>query len=91
MASIGTMRQLCEQYARQSIDSELFREILNKKAVEFSSRTGVLESSWTLDSVADTQEYQLPADCLHVKDIVYDDYRAHKILYSQVKEIRGEV
>ena len=90
-SSVGTMRKLCEKFTRKAINPELFREVLNKKAVEFSSRTGVLESYATRTSVADTQEYELPLDCLHVKDVIYDSYRAHKITRKQVKEMRDEV
>ena len=90
MLNVGTARQLCEKFAGQQINPVLFRELLNVKAREFCDKTGVLESKASISSVASTSEYQLPEDCLHVKDVVYDDYRAHKITHRAVKELQGK-
>ncbi len=90
MLNVGRARELCELYVGKDINPELFRELLNVKLREFANKTGILESSATLNSAADTQEYELPADCLHVKDVIYDDYRAHKIDLWKVKELQGK-
>ena len=73
-----------------SSNHELIREIMNKKMAEFAARTGVLETSATIASVADQQEYELPADKVHVKKVVFDDYKAHKITFDQVEELQGQ-
>jgi hypothetical protein len=73
-----------------SSNPELIREILNKKLAEFAHKTGILESKATIASVADQQEYELPADCLHVSKVVFDDYKAVKISFSQVEEMQGK-
>ena len=89
--NVGKARELVELWVGKDLNPELFRELLNIKLRDFCNRSGVLETSATLTSVADTQEYELPSDCLHVKDVIYDSYRAHKINFWDVKEIKGEV
>lgn len=73
-----------------SRNHELVRQLINMKLREFADETGILETSATISSVADQQEYQLPADCLHVSKVKYDDYKIGKILFSQVEEMQGK-
>jgi len=73
-----------------SSNPELIREILNNKLKEFAQRTGILETKATISSVADQQEYELPADCLHVSKVVFDDYKAYKIRFAQIEEMQGK-
>lgn len=86
----GLIELLCQNvdplYSR---NPELVRDLLNIKLREFADRTGILESSATISSISGTQEYELPADCLHVKDVIYDGYRANKITHRQVRELQG--
>uniref|UniRef100_A0A6M3L230 Uncharacterized protein n=1 Tax=viral metagenome TaxID=1070528 RepID=A0A6M3L230_9ZZZZ len=91
MLDIGSARQLCELWVGHSINPEHFRELLNIQARDFCDRTKVLETKSTISSVADTQEYELPSDCLHVKDVIYDGVRANKITHWQVQEFKGTV
>lgn len=88
--NVGKARELVELWVGRDLNPELFRELLNAKLREFCSDTGILETSAELTSVADTQEYELPADFLSMKDVIYDDYRAGKINFWNVKEFRGE-
>jgi len=90
MLNAGKMHDLIEMYVGHDLNPKLTREIFNLKLREFSARTGVLESSSTISSVADTQEYELPIDAIHIKDVIYDGYRAHKIQFWQVKAIQGK-
>ena len=88
--TVGKARELCELYVGKDINPETFRELLNVKIREFCDKTRVLESYASMDST-DTAEYELPSDCIHVKDVVYDDYRAHKMTHWEIKELAGEV
>jgi len=93
--NVGKARNLVELFCQNvdptySSNPELIRDLLNIKLREFCDRTGILESKATISSVASTSEYELPIDCLHVKDVIYDDYRARKITHRQVKELEGK-
>lgn len=90
MLNVSKARELCELYVGRDINPVLFWELLNMQLRDFADKTGVLESTATIDSVADTQEYQLPSDCLHVKEVIYDDFKAYKITYAQVQEIKEQ-
>jgi len=90
MLNVGKARELCELYVGKDINPELFREVLNIKLRDFANKTGVLESMSSINSAADTQEYELPSDCLHVKDVIYDNYRAFKIDFWKVQELKGQ-
>jgi hypothetical protein len=97
MLNVGRISDLIELYAlsagvaKDRINPVLIREIINLKLREFLSETSVLESSSTIDSVADQQEYELPEDCLNVKHVKVDGYRAYKINHNQVDEIAGNL
>ena len=93
--SIGRAVDLIELYCKGvdpllSRNHELVRQILNMKLREFADRTGILETKATISSVASQQEYQLPADCLHITNVIYDDYKAGKIIRKQVEELQGK-
>ena len=90
MLNMGTARQMMELYVGKRVSPELAREVMNIVLREFAAETGVLTSKATLSSVADQMEYELPLDCLHVRDVIYDDYRAHKIQHWHVKELEGK-
>lgn len=92
--NVGRFIDLIELYCRGvnpelAKNKELIRDIMNIKLREFAHRTGILETKATISSVADQEEYELPADCLHVKDVIYDDHRAYKINHKQVKDLAG--
>jgi len=70
-----------------SDNHELIRDIMNLKFKELASKTGALETSATISSVASQKEYQLPADNVHVKYVYYDDYEATKITHKQALEL----
>ena len=91
MLNVGKARELCELLVKKDVNPVLFWELMNIKLREFADRTGVLESSATLNSVASTYDYQLPSDCLHVSDVIYDGYRAQKATTELVKELAGKV
>ena len=91
MLNVGKARELCELLVKKDVNPELFWEIMNIKLREFADKTGVLASSATLNSVASTDEYQLPSDCLHVSDVIYDGYRAQKATIDLQKELAGKV
>lgn len=93
--SVGRLCDLIEIYARNvdpklSGNKELIRKIINMKLKEFSNRTGLLSSSATRLSIADQTEYELPEDCLHVTDVIFDDYRAYKIHFEDVKNMQDQ-
>jgi len=69
---------------------ELVRQLINMKLREFADQTGILETKATISSVADQQEYELPADCLHVSKVLYDDYKCDKINFDQVEDLQGK-
>jgi len=91
MLNVGRAIDLMELYVGREINPKLAREILNLKARNFAARTGSLSSKITISSVADTQEYELPLGVVHIKDIIYDDHRAYKIQFYQVKELQNKV
>ena len=97
MLNVGRITDMIELYALQAgavknrLNPVLIREIINLKLREFLSQTTVLESSSTIDSVADQQEYELPEDCINVKHVKVDGYRAYKINHNQVDEIAGDL
>ena len=92
--SIGRASNLIELYCQgvdplYSRNHELIRDLINMKMREFANRTGILETSATISSVADQQEYELPADKLHITKVLYDDYLAKKITFGQVEILKG--
>jgi hypothetical protein len=95
MLNVGKACDLIELLC-QNVDpkfsgnKELIRDLLNIKLREFCDRTGIIESKSSISSVASTQEYELPTDCLHVTQVIYDDYKARKISHAQVKELEGK-
>ncbi len=93
--NIGRLSNLIELYCK-GVDPELtgnhelIRDLINLKMKDFAHKTGILESSATISSVASQQEYELPADNLHIKNVFYDDYKARKITFLQSKELAGK-
>jgi len=88
----GTAARLIELYAsgadpKLTGNHELVRELLNQKLKEFAARTGAFETKASISSVANQQEYELPADKIHVKMVKYDSYKAYKITYVQSVEL----
>jgi len=93
--NVGRLTNLIELYCRGvdpllSANHELVRDIMNMKLKEFAARTGIIESKSSITSVANQQEYELPADKTHVKYVFYDDYKAKKINFIQSKELAGK-
>lgn len=94
--NIGKARSMIELMA-QGVDKlysqnpQLVRDLINLKLREFCDRTGILESKATISSVNGTSEYELPIDCLHVREVHFDEYRANKITHDQVIELKGQV
>ena len=90
-AAVDLIELMCKGVdPKLSGNHELVRQLMNMKLREFADRTGVLETQSTATSVADQQEYELPADKIHVKKVVFDDYKAHKITFDQVEELQGK-
>lgn len=94
--NVGRAIDLIEYFCKNvdpeiTSNHELVRQILNMKLRDFADRTGILETKSTISSVADQQEYELPADCLHISKVVYDDYKAAKITFDQIEELLGNV
>lgn len=95
--NVGNLRNQIELYAglagvaKDKIKPELVYMVINQKMREFISKTGVLSTKAEIDTVADQQEYELPDNCIHITKVVFDDYRADKILFEQVEEIAGNV
>ena len=91
--SIGRMVDLIELMCRGvdpslSSNHELVRDIINLKLKDFAQRTGALETSATISSIASQKEYELPADKLHVKFVYYDDSEAKKITHKTALEMK---
>ena len=76
---------------KDRINPVFLRDIANLMLRDFVEKTRCISTKATIDSVADQQEYELPDDFLHMKDVVFDDYRANKITYDNVIEILGNV
>lgn len=96
--NVGKVHDLVELYvgkagadSTQRVNPVLVRELINVKLRDFVARSGCLESTWTINSVASTQEYELPTTTLHVREVVYDDYRAYKLIHEQVNEKKGRL
>ena len=89
MLNVGKARQLIETYVGRQVNPDTVRELLNLQLRNFASRTGCLTSKATISSAADTQEYELPIDCIHVKEVHYDDNLVYKITFEQVAELAG--
>ena len=89
MLNMGKARQLMELYVGHDVSPELARELMNIKLREFCDRSRLLEAYAELSSVASTAEYELPLDCLHIKRVHYDDYKAGKITASDRDILEG--
>lgn len=76
---------------RDSMERELLYEIINSKAKEFASDTGILETFSTINTVANQQEYELPSDKLNVGKVLIDGLKVHKITFNQIEELSGDV
>ena len=95
--TVSKVRDLMELYAGQAgvtkdrINPVLLLELINLKQKEFCRDTGILTSKWTLTSVADQQEYQLPSDCLQVTKCTFDGYLAYPATFDEVERLSGEL
>ena len=91
----GDAVRLIELYARGADpkltgNHELVRQLLNEKLKDFAQKTGSWESSATISSVSGQQEYELPADKVHVSYVEYDSYEAHKITFQDSKSLKEQ-
>lgn len=95
--NVERLSDMMEMYAgmagvnKDRINPKFLRDIINLQARDFCNRTRCLSTKATISSVASTQEYQLPDDFLHMKEVVFDDYRCDKITKENVIEILGNV
>jgi len=95
--NVGTLSELMELYAgkagvtKDRLNPVLVRQVILHKLRDFASRAHVLESKATIESVADQQEYELPSDVIHIKEVHFDGARATKIIYEQEAEISEEI
>jgi hypothetical protein len=94
--NVSKVHDLVELYAGKAgsdsterVNPTLLREIINIKLRDFCAKTHCLEGSWTIDSVADQQEYELSDNVLDVRECHFDGYRAYKITHMQVAEFGG--
>lgn len=69
---------------RDEINRDLIFEVINSRLKDFTSRTGVLETSSTISTVANQQEYELPNNRSDLKIVTIDGLRTHKISFDQV-------
>jgi len=74
---------------KDRINPEFLRDIANLILRDFVEKTRCISTKAEIDSVADQQEYELPDDFLHMREVIFDDYRAHKITKENVIEILG--
>lgn len=94
--NVGQIADLIEVYAgqagvsRDKISRRLLWDIINLKANEFARRTGILEKSSTIETVADQAEYELPSGVTYIKYVDFDSYRIKKITHEQVRELQGQ-
>lgn len=95
MLDLGKVCDMIELYAESAgvtrINRVLAREVINMKLREFVRETGILTSKWTLSSVANQYEYQLPTGIYHVEKCNFDDYEAYKTTFEAKDELAGNV
>ena len=76
---------------RDVVDRDFIYEVINSKAKDFAARTGILETSATILTVADQVEYELPSDKTLITKVTIDTLQVHKITFDQLERLRGDV
>ena len=71
--NVGKLEDLIKSYAfgadKQLLNITLIRELINVRLRELSAQVGTKEMIITQDSVADTQEYELPENVIHIQEV----------------------
>jgi len=95
--NMGSLTDLMEMQAglagvnKDRINPVFLRDIVNLMLRDFCEKTRCVSTKATINSVANQQEYELPDDFLHMKEVIFDDYRVDKITHENVVEILGNV